>query len=220
MSTRRAVLGLIALSVSACATPLESKWRNPSARPIRLAGQKVVTLCIDNDPTLRRRLEDSMVVELNERGAAGSPAYQVLDKGEIRDREAAKRKLESLGFAGAVVIRVVGSQNPSATGALFAGPQYRHLWGGYWDYAFATVNEPGYLAVDRVVSLETLVYSLPWDELVWAGVSRTMDRKSIGKVIGALAYAVADEMTKVGLLASAKPDDWGSQIGTAWGLGP
>lgn len=208
MSTRFAFLGLVALSVSACSTTsFQSTWRNPNARPIKLAGQKVVGLFMNNNPTLRRSAEDAMVRELGARGAQGVPAYTVLDDSEIHDRDAAKRKLESLGFAGAVVMRVVGSQNEYRyePGTYWSVPRYRRFWGGYWGYGWTTVYEPGYLSVDRVVSVETLVYSFAQDELVWAGISRTVDPKGVEAFIGELASAVAGEMTKTGLLASNPP---------------
>ncbi len=208
MSRRLAFLSFLALFNSACsATTFETEWRNPNARPIRLAGQKVVGLFMSSNPSFRRSAEDAMVRELNARGAQGVPAYTVLDDSEIRDRDAAKNKLESLGFAGAVVMRVVSSQNEYRyePGSYWTVPRYRRFWGGYWGYGWSTVYEPGYLTVDRVVRVETLVYSFRQDELVWAGVSRTVDPAGIQSFISELSTAVAGEMTKAGLLASAQP---------------
>jgi len=54
-------------------------------------------------------------------------------------------------------------------GVVWVGPHYRRFWGGYWGYGWGTVYEPGYLREDKVVSVETLVYSFEQDELVWAG---------------------------------------------------
>lgn len=116
MSQRLMFLGLVALSICACSTTtFETKWRNPNARPIRLAGQKVVGLFMSSNPSLRRSAEDAMVRELNARGAQGVPGYTVLDDSEVRDRDAAKRKLESLGFAGAVVMRIIGSHDDATS---------------------------------------------------------------------------------------------------------
>jgi hypothetical protein len=222
MCTRFALISLLALAVSACSTTtFQTQWRNPNARPIKLAGQKVVGVFMSGNPTLRRSAEDAMVRELNARGAQGVPAYTVLSDSEILDRDSAKQKLESMGFAGAVVMRVVGSQNEYRyePGSYWTIPRYRRFWGGYWSYGWTTVYQPGYLSVDRVVSVETLVYSFAQDELVWAGVSRTVDPKGVEAFIAELASAVAGEMTKAGLLARAKPeDDWGQNMGMAIGL--
>jgi len=211
----------LTLLISACATTtFQTTWRNPNARPIKLNGQKVVGLFISNNPTIRRRAEEAMARELTARGAQGVPAYTVLDDTEIRDRDAAKSKLESLGFAGVVVMRIVGreTQYRYEPGYWWTVPHYRHFWGGYWGHGWTTVYTPGYLDVDRIVSVETLVYSFEQDELVWAGISRTIDPAGIDSFIAELANAVIKEMAKEGLLAMQE-GDLGSQGGTDWALG-
>ena len=54
---------------------------------------------------------------------------------------------------------------------------------------------------DKIVSVETLVYSLEQDQLVWAGVSRTVDPTQIDPFIAELATVVTRQMAKDGLLA-------------------
>ena len=54
--------------------------------------------------------------------------------------------------------------------------------------------------LDKVVKVETLVYSLVQDQLVWAGVSRTVDPARIDDFITELAAAVTNQMAKEGLL--------------------
>ena len=214
-------LACVTLLVSACATTtFQTTWRNPEAKPIKLSGQKVVGLFITNKPALRRSAEDAMAREITARGAQGVPAYTVLDDTEIRDRDAAKAKLESLGFSGVVVLRIVGreTQYRYEPGYWWTVPHYRRFWGGYWGYGWNTVYEPGYLDVDRIVSAETLVYSFEQDVLVWAGISRTIDPAGINSFIADLARAVTKEMAKEGLLATAY-DDFGGHIGTELGLG-
>jgi hypothetical protein len=214
-------LAFATLLVSACATTtFQTTWRNPEAKPIKLAGQKVVGLFISNKPALRRTAEDAMAREITARGAQGVPAYTVLDDTEIRDRAAAKAKLASLGFSGVVVMRIVGreTQYRYEPGYWWTVPHYHHFWGGYWGYGWTTVYEPGYLDVDRIISVETLVYSFVQDELVWAGISRTIDPAGIDSFVSELARAVTKEMAKEGVLASAE-DDWGSHIGSELGLG-
>ena len=60
--------------------------------------------------------------------------------------------------------------------------------------------DPGYLSVEKVVKIETLVYSLDQDKLVWAGVSRTGDPTQVDSFITEVAKACADQMEKDGLL--------------------
>lgn len=195
-----------ALTAFACATTtFQSTWRSPDARPLHLAGRKVAAVFVNRDPTLRRRAEDAMAREISARGAQGVPAYTVLSESEARDRDAAKGRFEQLGFSGAVVMRIVGSETQyTYEPAFWAGPHYHHFW-GYWGWGWGLAWEPAYLRADRIVKVETLVYSLEQDQLVWAGVSRTFNPSEIEGFISELAGAVSKQMAKEGLFAPGQP---------------
>jgi len=202
-SRSRFLAAAVALATFACATTtFQSTWRSPDARPLKLSGRKVVGVFVSKNEPLRRRAEDAMAREISARGAQGVPAYTILTEEEVRNRDAAKAKLEQLGFSGAVVMRVVGTQTQyTYEPAYWSRHYYRHFWGGYWGWGWGSVWEPGYLVADKIVSVETLVYSLEQDQLVWAGVSRTVDPTQIDPFIAELATAVTKQMAKDGLLA-------------------
>ena len=52
---------------------------------------------------------------------------------------------------------------------------------------------------DRVVSLETLIFSVPKDALVWAGMSETENPKNAAAVVAEVVKEAAKEMKKQGL---------------------
>jgi len=194
------------LSLSCATTTFQSTWKSPTARPLRLAGRKVAAVFVNRDPALRRRAEDAMAREISARGARGIPAYTVLSDSEIRDQEGAKAKFEQLGFSGAVVMRIVGSETQyTYESAFWVHPHYHHFWGGYWGWGWGTVWEPAYLREDRIVKVETLVYSLEQDQLVWAGVSRTFNPSEIEGFISELSAAVSKKMAKEGLFGPGQP---------------
>jgi hypothetical protein len=205
IGVRWAVIALAITSLFCASTTFVSTWRAPDARPLRLTGRKVVAIFMGRSPAARRRAEDAMAREISARGAQGVPSYTVLSDEEIKDKDAAKAKVESLGFSGAVVMRVVGRERQVSyePGVVWVGPHYRRFWGGYWGYGWGTVYEPGYLREDKVVSVETLVYSFEQDELVWAGVSKTVNPEGIEDFVSELAKAVSEQMEKDGLLARA-----------------
>ena len=206
-SVRIALVALIALSSLACSTTtFESTWRAPGARPVRLAGRRVVGLFVGRNPAVRRRAEDAMAREISAREAEGVPAYTVLSDEEIKDQDAARKKLDGLGLSGVVVMRVVGRETEYSydPAVVWARPPYRHFWRDYWSWGWARVGEPQYLAVDRIVKVETLVYSLEQDMLIWAGVSRTVDPEHVEGLIEELSRAVSEKMAADRLLGNGK----------------
>ena len=199
-------LAVCALAWFGCATTaFQSTWKSPDAKPLQLGDRKVVAVFVSRDPLLRRVAEDAMAREITARGAVGVAAYTFLSDSEVRDREAAQAKAASLGFAAAAVMRVVGRETqyrhePPAM-IVWARPPYRRIWGDYWGWGWGTVWAPGYLREERIVKVETLVYSLEDDQLVWAGVSRTLEPLRIESFIAELAVAVSEEMARAGLIA-------------------
>ncbi|HKC24691.1 MAG TPA: hypothetical protein VKF32_08100 [Thermoanaerobaculia bacterium] len=204
--TARALgLALLAGAALACATTTFSNtWRSPDAQRLQFRGQKVLAVFVSSSESVRRRAEDTLAREISARGAEGVPSYTVLSQDEVKDPERAKAKVEPLGFAGSVVMRVVArdtevTYEPGVV--IWGGPHYRRFWGGYWGWGWGHVWEPGYVRADRVVSVETLVYSFKQDELVWAGTSRTVNPDRVEGLVSELAGAIAKQMEKEGLIA-------------------
>ena len=195
-----ALLGVASLSCSS--TEFVSTWRSPTAQPLRLAGTKVVAVFMNRKEGVRRHAEDAMAREITKRGAIGVASYTVIDERLIRDEKFARSVFERLGFAGSVVMRVVGNQTQVYYTPAYwtAYPYYGHFWGGYWGWGWGSVYAPGYLETEQVVSVETLIYSLRQDQLVWAGVSRTVDPSNLDSFIEELAGAITDQMKSDGLL--------------------
>ena len=199
---RTALLVSTAAAFACSSTTFQSTWREPEAEPLRLAGSKVLAVFMSRNATIRRRAEDAMAREISARGAEGVPGYTVLADEETRDPETSRPKLERMGFAGVVTMRVAGRETQyTVTPSYWRGrPYYRSFWGGYWGWGWRSVYEPAYLQADKIVSVETLVYSLRQNKLVWAGMSRTVDPAQLETFIGDLAKAVTSQLEKDGLL--------------------
>ena len=99
----------------------------------------------------------------------GVAAYTFLSDSEVRDRVAAQAKATSRGFAAAAVMRVVGHETRNVHEPphviVWTRPPYRRFWGDYWGWGWGTVWAPGYLHEERIVKVETLIYSLEDDTL-------------------------------------------------------
>ena len=204
MNKRSILLSLIAVAALGCGsmTSFHSTWKNPDAQPLQLNGRKVVTVFISRDPLLRRHAEEAMARELASRGSDAVPSYTFLSDSDVRDRDLARARAESRGFNAAIVMRVVGQETYYTRvpgNVIWVGPTYRRFWGGYWGWGWGTVWDPGYLSLDRVVKVETLVYSLEQDQLIWAGESRTFDPGRIDAFVEELTSAVCNRMTRAGL---------------------
>jgi len=200
----RALVATAAVAAAACAsTSFNSTWKNPAAEPGNFKGKKVVALIVSKEEGVRYGAEDALARELTARGMVGIPAYSLIPKELVQDKDKAKEFIEKAGVVGVVAMRVVGKDKEitSSPGGYWGGPAYATFWGaGYYGYGWGGVYSPGYMQTDTIVIVETLVYSLPQNKLVWAGQSETTNPSKVGPFIQELVRKAAAEMQKQGLI--------------------
>ncbi len=203
-SLRAMMAGATLLCLGACATTtFDSTWKAPDAQQVTPVGKTIAAVFVSRDEGKRRAGEDALAADLTARGAQGIAAYTLLPNDQRADGQAAREKLKAAGASGVVVMRVVGrdqkiSYTPGYTSAF---PAYYGGFGPYWGYGWQTVYDPGYLQTDTVVSVETLVYSLTQDKLLWASESHTTNPSNLSDLVNEVSNAVAKEMSKQGILA-------------------
>jgi hypothetical protein len=193
-------VAMLALVMGACATTeFKSTWKDPSVSGLDIAGKRVVAFVVTKNETLRRSAEDALARELQRRGVQATAGYQVIPDENLQNQNSLRRRLRELGVDGAVIMRVI-DRRQEVTYEPPAGPYYGSFY-GYWDYGWAATAAPGYLRTDTIVSVETLLYSVPQDKLLWVGISETTDPSKLDSFIREIVDQAAKEMRKAGLIA-------------------
>lgn len=208
MTTRRlssigfAVAATLGLASCASATRFENTWKAPEAGPLNFQGRKVAALVVSDDTSTRFSAEDLLAKELKARGVQGIPAYDLIPQNETRDKERAKELFSKAGIVGVVVLRAAGAQKEIVTSGSYWGvPSYGSFWGiGYYGYSWGAVSSATQLRTDTVVTVETMIYDLESDKLVWAGLSESTNTSNAASLIKKLVAAAAAEMKKQGLI--------------------
>lgn len=106
-----------------------------------------------------------------------------------------------------VVFRALGAEKETTTtttGGYYGAPYYGGFWGGgYYGQGWSTVYASPPMTTTRTdvhVSIETLIYDLRANKLVWAGRSKTTNPEDVEALVGELATAVAAELRREGLV--------------------
>jgi hypothetical protein len=188
-----------AWTLTACAsTRITDSWKAPGVTSLDF--KKVVVIAISRDDMVRRTAEDEMVRQIQARGRAQAVAsHTFLGDPEAKDVEQAKAKIGQMGFDGAVTMRLVSSaQETTYVPGSYPTPYYGFY--GYYGYAWPTVYDPGYLRTDTIVQVETNVYAVADEKLLWSGVSETFNPSNAREVVDDLAKALAAELRKQGLI--------------------
>jgi len=192
-------IALISVALAGCAsTSMKSAWKDPELSSVDIAGKKVVTVLVSEKRAARLGAEDAVARYLNSLGAQATPSFQVL--APEATKEEAKAKLQGDGFDAAIVMRVTDkAQEIYSTPGVYSPAMYGGYYGRGWGYGMAYSSAPE-IRTDTKIYVETLVYALKADKLVWAGVSETTNPSDIDKFATEVATKALEEMKKSGLL--------------------
>lgn len=197
---------LLAFSLMNCAsTRLVDVWQedSTSARPLA----KVLVVAVADDERSRRIFEDSFAREFRAQGVEAVAGYSILAVDAALEKEAISRAIEGKGFDGVVISHHAGSEEETV---YYPGRTRTEAWGGggyrgrgydgYYRRTWETISDPGYVAEYTTVFIETNVYEVTEQKLIWSGRSESYDPASTLEIIDALSSEVIASMKEGGLL--------------------
>ena len=191
-----------ALLLHACAgggTKMVDSWKDPAAGPVEF--KKVVVFFLNKDRTVRGIGEEEMVRQVTSTAAVPSIAlFPDLDRKDV-DRITAQ--LKDRKFDGAILMRIL---NVDETVTVSPGirPAYYVSFASYYNYLVPALDYypglPSKEETDRKVTVETVVYSLIENRLIWVGMSETSNPDTIRELITGNAPVVARSLRESGVL--------------------
>jgi hypothetical protein len=131
---------------------------------------------VAKSPDMRNLIEDRFSGELDVRGNNEFQTYSIIPMEQVRDKELVKSKIRSSGADTVLISRLVDtktieSYNPGLiTVVPFVVPDYYYGWGTYYAVVFA---DYGYTGDVRVAYIETNLYDVKTEKLIWSGHSKT-----------------------------------------------
>jgi len=200
LTTLAILTSVVALSA---AIRFTSTFKSLDAGAVSFVGKKVAALVISNDDSLRVSGEEALVRELKERGMQAVATYRIAPREEMRTAETAKPWFEKAGVEGIVAVRPVSVESETYNTGTWVTSHYSTLW-GYYGYGWSSVYLPASARSQRVVVVETTIYSVPRNQLLWAAVSETNNSRDLSGFVDELAKEMIKEMQKQGLARSQR----------------
>ena len=197
---------ILALSAGAAvhAVKFKSTWKAPDAGTESFAGKKVAALVIVKDEALRMSAEEALVRQLEALGVQGEASYRLAPREVMQDKDKAKAWFEKIGVAGVVALRVVSADKVTTYTPSMWTTGYYGSWWGYYGYTWGAVwSPPGSVDTDTILTVETLIFSVPRDKLLWAAVSESTNPKNVDTFMKDLVTKAVKEMKKQGLAVKA-----------------
>ena len=171
---------------SCATTTLTAVWRGESYKgPVK----KMAVIGVSKKPAIRNLFEDECVRELRARGTDAVASYTFLPFDQLANKEAVHSRISELGADAVLMTRLVDTKSVQTyiPGQVYVMPGYYYGWGGYYGNVFAT---PGHTVQDEYAFLETNVYDVRSEQLIWSARSETWmadsDQETIRSFIGVI----------------------------------
>ena len=177
---------------------IENEWSAPDQKiDSTKMFQKILFVALLKDNPTRRIAEDKLVAEVRPRGVA---SYSYLgavnttpNEGLIADR------LRQDGFDGVVVMRLAEvDKNKNYVPGSY--PSYYSSWYGYYSSSYPAFSDPKYYAPGGFYTIETNVYSLALNKLVWTGVTSAVNFTDTNKMMDNVISMIKQRMKSQGLI--------------------
>ena len=194
------IFGMLAIS-SCSSTKITSTWREPNKEISLNKLNKVLVVALFQNETSRRKAEDQMVSYFYGKGVA---SYNYLDKDiSMKNENAIREKIKNDGFDGAVTMRLldVDKEDVYSRGNISMYPSYYRNFSGYYFRNWGYFSDPGYYSTTKTYTVETNVFSIKEDKIIWSGITKTTDPSGVTKMTDEIGKAVFDEMVKEGFIS-------------------
>jgi hypothetical protein len=201
----RACTALLTLALAGCAsTRFTNTWKAPDAAPLSVKqGDLVIAMVMSKEEATRRTGEDMLGEELRQRGLRPIPSFTLIPTDQVDDREKAAAAIQDSGAMAVFAMRPIAvSKEQTYVPPTYMGGGPYGAWGPYYGYGWGAAYSPGYVRTDTVVRVETLVFDLRQNKLLWAGTSETVNPEQLHQFMGDLVKAAAAEMRRVGVITS------------------
>ena len=161
--------------------------------------QEIVVIMVAKSPDMRNLFEDRFSAELDARGNNAFQSYTIIPMEQLRDKEMVKSKIRSSGADTVLISRLVDTKEIKSyrPGQIYAVPSAYYGWWGYYDIVFA---DYGYTDDVQVAYIETNLYDVKTEKLIWSGHSKTERTEGEQQLINAFIKVMIKKLSSAGII--------------------
>lgn len=205
------LISAIAISaVAACSkttTNIPQSFRNPGYE--QTVFKHLFVIGVAENQESRQAFEDAFANAIVEQGGGAQASWSILPQTTQLSEEQIRAAIEGGNFDGVLITRLlsVDKDQEYVAGSTYNNPRTSYYAGGYgygfygfYGTTYTKVHEPGYFKTGTTFRLETNLYSVANDGLVWTGQSETVNPESIPDARGSMTAAVAKKLKEEKLI--------------------
>jgi hypothetical protein len=187
---------LLSVFVAGCtSTHIEQSWKSPDVG--RFNFKKILVVAPNPDGANRRAAEDTLKAQLTTVEVVQS--YNLLvSKEDLSDKAKAGKIIKDNGFDGVIIMRMVSNDTEVNYMPGSYPAAYGSMW-GYWGNSYALAPyyyDTGTITTDKIIGIETNVYDVASEKLVWSGVTKSTNPSNSQQLVAETVGAIRKEMQK------------------------
>jgi hypothetical protein len=195
------VLTVIVLGCASGGTQMVQVWYDEQFVPDDY--QTIMVIALSSDQTRQRLFEDAMVAALTDADTRAFSSARLIPPNKEKDEALLRQVMQDQEATLVLTSRLISvdDEQEYVPGTAYSYPSY--YGGGWYPYyyrTYDTVYTPGYVVSYKVVSLETTLHDVETEQLVWSGVSQTVDPSSVNQAIHSITDKVASDLRAAGIV--------------------
>jgi hypothetical protein len=213
------LLLLLALGPVSCGTQtaLETHWQLPNLESGPFTKLAVIGILKSKDEG--RSFESAVVEKFEKHGVQAVPGFSFLDDKKDLSKDEMEKMVAGTGADGVLMFKVIGvdKKNHYVPPTTYIAPDplprdwwrddywgyynpYPYSYWGYWYPAVQVVTTPGYWESSKTYRIESTLYKVSDNKLVWTAVSDTYDPRNQADMASSLAGIVLEKLKQGGLV--------------------
>lgn len=193
-------------------TYVTGSWRKPGYDASKNDYKKLFVAVMAQDLDFRDRLEKDVAAAATKRGLASTLSLDIFPPNMTRSQLPPKEELAALiAKTGSDLIMTVAIKDVKeetryvpGSGTTYA-PYGPGGFYGYYGGGVAYSYSPGYYTTDKIIYLETNIFDVKTEELIWSAQSTTTNPSSFESFSREYIYAILQRLKKDGMLKPSAP---------------
>jgi hypothetical protein len=162
------------LNMVACATTnVKAVWKDEAYKS---QPKKVLVIAMFKNQTVRRLIEDEFRNFLKYGGTDAATGYEIFSGNELPTKEAVAEQIRAGGFDALLLTRLIDIRTEMRTvpsSGSYAPAPYGAPMRGYYGTGYAAVYSPSYQVEDKYATVESRLYDVATEKLIWTATSDT-----------------------------------------------
>jgi nitrogen regulatory protein PII-like uncharacterized protein len=213
LQTKSAIAGISVLLLMGCnaTTSITGSYKNPEMNGKTLQYKKIFIAALTPNTAVKSEVESSLAESLTAQGYTAVKSIDIFMPGSQTETQSdiALQAIRETGSDAVLAVTLVNQENEMryVPGNSYpVNTYYSHYgsFGGYWGSSYNMMYEPGYYTTDKTYFIETNLYDVASQKLIWSAQSQTLNPSDINDFMHGYKKSIRKQLVKDGLVSEDK----------------